>query len=154
MPVLVTSKTKKKNKDHWRTPPEIYDRLHAEFHFTIDAAAEPHNAKCDRFYTKEDNGLKQRYGTETVWCNPPYSRGQIVRWARKAYKSSRNGALWVLLVPASVDTGWCHDWVFGKAEVRFPRGRVRFLKPSGKRGKTPNFASMICVFWPPGRGLK
>lgn len=30
-------------KDDWRTPPELYERIDREFHFTLDAACETHN---------------------------------------------------------------------------------------------------------------
>ena len=41
--------------------------------FTVDVAAAPHNTKCERFYTAEQDGLAQSWAGETVWCNPPYS---------------------------------------------------------------------------------
>ena len=75
----------------WATPPHIFRALDEEFHFTLDVCASSANAKCARFFTAEEDGLKQDWGSETVWCNPPYGRGQIERWARKALESSRGG---------------------------------------------------------------
>jgi hypothetical protein len=34
----------------WATPPEIFEPLHAEFGFTLDACATADNAKLPRFY--------------------------------------------------------------------------------------------------------
>ena len=46
-------------KDDWETPQALFDELDREFHFTLDAAASPTNAKCVKYYTKENNGLAQ-----------------------------------------------------------------------------------------------
>lgn len=40
------------------TPQEFFDRLNAEFHFTLDAAATDKTAKCPVYYTPETDGLK------------------------------------------------------------------------------------------------
>ena len=61
-------------KDEWETPKYIYDKLNQEFNFTLDPCASKENAKCDKFYTKEDDGLKQDWSGETVFMNPPYGR--------------------------------------------------------------------------------
>lgn len=64
--VLFSSKT-----DSWETPQDFFDMLDAEFGFTLDAAADARNHKCPRYYTREQDGLKQPW-PGTVWCNPPY----------------------------------------------------------------------------------
>lgn len=46
----------------WETPQEVFDALNSEFHFTLDAAATKENAKCERYFTKTENGLKQSWG--------------------------------------------------------------------------------------------
>jgi len=71
--------------DEWSTPQDLFDRLNDEFHFTIDVCASEENTKVSRYYTKEQDGLKQDWTGETVWCNPPYGR-QIKRWIHKAYE--------------------------------------------------------------------
>ena len=71
--------------EDWSTPQWLFDQLNAEFNFTIDVCASECNAKVQRFFTKEQDGLKQDWSGETVWCNPPYGR-QIKRWIYKAYK--------------------------------------------------------------------
>ena len=63
-----------KDRDELGTPPELFESLHRRFHFTVDAAALPHNAKLARFWTPEDDGLERSWEGERVWCNPPYSR--------------------------------------------------------------------------------
>ena len=73
------------SSDEWETPQELFDKLNAEFHFTIDVCASKENAKVNRYFTKEQDGLKQDWTGETVWCNPPYGK-QIKHWIHKAYE--------------------------------------------------------------------
>jgi phage N-6-adenine-methyltransferase len=116
--------------DEWSTPQAFFDKLNRRYHFTLDPCATPENAKCPIFFTREQDGLKQDWGTHRAFCNPPYGR-TIGAWARKCFEASQRGALVVLFVPARTDTRWFHDWVHGKADVKFVRGRLRFgrLKP-------------------------
>jgi phage N-6-adenine-methyltransferase len=108
----------------WGTPRELFDRLNHEFGFDVDVCALPENAKVDRFFTPDDDGLAQEW-RGVCWCNPPYGRGVGV-WLRKAYQSALRGATVVVLIPARTDTRWWHEWVEGKATVRFLQGRLRF----------------------------
>lgn len=130
----------------WETPPEIFNPLNEEFEFTLDPCATHQTAKCRRYFTPEDDGLRQSWAGETVFMNPPYGR-QIGRWVRKAWEESRKGATVVALLPARVDTGWFHDYILGQAEIRFLRGRVYFRRNGGQVDRAP-FPSMIVVFRP------
>ena len=130
------------NTDLWETPQNFFDKLDEEFHFTLDACALPENAKCDRYFTPEMDGLSKNWGG-VVWCNPPYGK-DIVRWVRKASESAQNGATVVLLVHARTDTRWFHDYIYGKAEIRFVKGRLKF---GGSKHNAP-FPSMVVVFRP------
>lgn len=127
--------------DLWETPQWFFDRLNEEFHFETDVCALPENAKCEKYFTPEQDGLKQDW-TGVCWCNPPYGR-QIGKWVEKAAKSN---ATVVMLVPARTDTAWFHDWILPFAEVWFVRGRLRF---GGAEHSAP-FPSMVCVFEPNG----
>lgn len=82
--VMFSSKT-----DLWATPQAFFDELNREFGFTLDVAAAPENAKCEKFYTKEQDGLVQPWDG-TVWCNPPYGR-TVGDWVRKAYETHVRG---------------------------------------------------------------
>ena len=44
-------------KMDWRTPKGFFRELDQEFHFGLDAAATPENAKCERYFTQEMDGL-------------------------------------------------------------------------------------------------
>jgi phage N-6-adenine-methyltransferase len=137
-PVLFSSAT-----DEWSTPQAFFDKLDRRYHFTLDPCATPENAKCPIYFTREQNGLEQDWGTHRVFCNPPYGR-TMAAWARKCFEASQRGALVVLLVTARTDTRWYHDWVYGKAEVEFIRGRLKF----GKADNCAPFSSMLCVYRP------
>lgn len=131
---LFSSKT-----DLWETPQDFFDKLNDEFHFDLDVCALPENAKCDRYYTPDQDGLKQEW-SGVCWRNPPYGRG-IWRWIKKASESK--GTV-VCLVPARTDTKWFHEYILGKAEIRFIKGRLTF---QGGQNHAP-FPSMIAVFRP------
>lgn len=126
----------------WSTPQDFYNRLDAEFHFTLDPCALPSNAKCKKYFTPDDDGLSQDWGGQVVFCNPPYGR-KVKDWVRKCYEESRKpGTLVVLLVFARTDTAWFHDYVYGKAEIRFVRGRLKF---GGQKNPAPA-PSMVVVY--------
>lgn len=127
--------------EDWATPQWLFDRLNDEFHFTLDVCASEKNAKVSRFFTKDQDGLKQDWSGETVWCNPPYGR-QIRQWIYKAYKHFIGGGTSVLLIPSRTDTSWFHDYVIGQAEIRFIRGRIKF---EGAKYNAP-FPSMVVIY--------
>jgi hypothetical protein len=52
----------------WATPQDFFDKLDAEFHFTVDLCATPENAECAAFFSRADNGLGRR-GPEHLWKN-------------------------------------------------------------------------------------
>lgn len=97
----------------------------------------PENAKCEKFFTPEMDGLKQEW-TGVCWCNPPYGR-QIGKWVEKACKSF---ATVVMLIPARTDTKWFHDYCLPYGKIEFLRGRLKF---GGCENPAP-FPSMIVVF--------
>lgn len=108
---------------NWCTPWQLFDSLNKEFNFVLDAAATDKSAKCKIYFTPETDGLSQdwNYGG-AVFCNPPYGR-QIGKWVRKAYEESlKMGGAIVLLIPSRTDTSYFHDYIYGKAEIRFLRG--------------------------------
>ena len=81
---------KTSNSEEWGTPQDFYDKLDAEFHFTLDPCSTDENAKCEKHFTKEQDGLKQDWGHETVFCNPPYGR-TIAAWCKKCYEHAHRG---------------------------------------------------------------
>ena len=127
--------------DMWGTPQEFFQRMDEEYHFETDVCAIKENAKCPHFYSPEDDGLAKTW-TGICWMNPPYGR-TIGKWVQKAAMSAnKNGATVVMLLPARTDTKWFHRYIYGKAEIRFIAGRLKF--GCGKHNAP--FPSMVVVF--------
>ena len=124
--------------NEWATPQELFDELNQEFRFTLDPCATHENAKCEKYYTVTEDGLSKDWTGETVFCNPPYGR-QIGKWVAKAYNTKTTT---VMLIPARTDTSYFHDYIYGRTEIRFIRGRLKF----GDGKKDAPFPSMIVVF--------
>lgn len=135
-------------KSDWETPQDLFNKLHDEFHFTLDAAASEHNHKLPRYYTESENGLAQDWGGERVFCNPPYGSKETGLWTEKCWKEAQKpNTLVVLLIPARTDRKSFHDFIYNKPNVtiRFLRGRLQFEDKGQKIGTAP-FPSMICIF--------
>lgn len=129
--------------DLWSTPQEFFNELDIEFNFTLDSCATIENAKCSKFYTKAEDGLKQDWVGETVFCNPPYGR-EISKWVKKCYEESKkpNTAV-VMLIPARTDTKYFHKYIYHQTkEIRFIKGRLKF----GNAKNSAPFPSMVVVF--------
>jgi phage N-6-adenine-methyltransferase len=107
----------------WTTPDSVFKPLDDEFHFTLDVCATPENAKCQQFFTKEQNALQQEW-TGICWMNPPYGK-DMKKWVRKAWDAAGKGATVVSLLPARTNSNYWHDYCF-KGEVRFLRGYIKF----------------------------
>ena len=137
MDVHYSSKT-----NEWSTPQDFFDELDKEFNFTLDPCATSENAKCTKYFTVEDDGLKQDWSKDTVFMNPPYGR-EIKYWVQKAYEESLKGAMVVCLIPARTDTAYWHDYIFCKADdIRFLRGRLKF----GDSKNPAPFPSAIIIY--------
>ena len=143
--------------DCWETPPELFSVYDREFHFDCDVAADHENTKVkDNWIAEGSDALKCPWGGRN-WCNPPYSK--VLDFTKKATEEAQKGNLTVMLIPARTDTRFFHDYIYNKpnVEVRFLKGRVKFINPNGKllRGTKMNgsnnaapFPSMIVVFKP------
>ena len=137
MDVHYSSKT-----NEWSTPQDFFDELDKEFNFTLDPCATSENAKCTKYFTVEDDGLKQDWSNDIVFMNPPYGR-DIKYWIKKAYEESLNGATVVCLIPSRTDTAYWHNYIFGKADdIRFLRGRLKF----GESKNPAPFPSAIIIY--------
>lgn len=55
--VMYSSKT-----DQWATPDDFFKELDQEFHFNLDPCADEQNHKCEKYFTKKDNGLSKDWG--------------------------------------------------------------------------------------------
>jgi len=133
------------DKQDWETPREIFEALHREFQFTLDPCATQSTAKCSKYYTAEDSGLDKDWAGEVVFMNPPYGRS-IGDWIKKAYREGgKPNTTVVALIPARTDTRYFHSYCMNALELRFIKGRLKFLQKGAEQSSAP-FPSMVVVF--------
>jgi len=123
------------HSDNWETPSYIYDELNKEFDFDFDPCPINHDiSKWD--------GLKVEWGNRN-FINPPYSRKLKEAFVKKAIEQSKKGKLCVLLLPVSTSTVLFHDYILPhKKEIRFIKGRVKFIGYNTYGEKVSNKAGM------------
>lgn len=144
----------------WETPDELFQELDRVYHFTLDACARPENAKCQKFFTKKEDGLAQDWRGNVVYCCPPSGTRNLRLWVAKgAAEGKKKNTTVVMLLPVSTDAAWFQEHIYLQPGVRvhFLPERVKFtnrLLPSyakyGQNG-TKNPAggmrpSMVVVF--------
>lgn len=148
--------------DNLETPWEFFEPLNERFGFTLDVAALPHNAKCERFYTPEDDGLAQAWTGERVWCNPPYSN--IEPWVAKAqdewaFADQKGCDAIVMLLPANrTEQKWWQrhvepyrDRPDSSLRVEFLAGRLRFIRHGHDKvepNQRPPFGCCLLIWEP------
>ncbi len=149
------------NRDDLGTDPELFARLNERFHFTLDVAATQANAKCERYYTLEDDGLVRRWDGR-AWCNPPYS--QLGVWVKKAWTEWTSEPpppmrldFIVMLVPANrPEQAWWQEQVEpyrdrpgSSLHTEFLRGRQRFVMPGAEAigpNERPPFGCVLLIW--------
>lgn len=108
--------------DYMRTPPEIFEPLHAKHQFAVDLCANDENHLVDVFLGEEINALS--YGWRTIlgtrdwgFWNPPYSRGHLDAWCAKARLEATWGVRSVGLIPATPGAGWFQRHLYAGASA-------------------------------------
>lgn len=91
------------------TPPWLLAVVREFGVITLDPCTVAHNpVGAMRFYTEAQDGLRAPWDCDggLVWCNPPWSRGQVHKWAGKAISEALGGCEVIMLTLADVRTGW------------------------------------------------
>ena len=88
-----------------------------------------------------EDGLHQPWHGN-VFMNPPYPAGKWVAKAVSEIERPEGASIVVALLKVTTDVQWWHEYVEGKAEVRFIKGRLRFGD-----GKTPAPFPSCIVIW-------
>ena len=144
-------------KSEWCTPLYLYEKLDAEFHFDIDAACTAENCLCKFGFAKEfQDALTIDWSNPpdfkknpTIFLNPPYGRGVIEAFTKKAFEASQKGATVVCLVPFS-GAGWFRKYCLKAYEIRI-LGRVKYIGFAADGTlirNSPTFDSCVVVFYP------
>ncbi|MBV6817537.1 phage N-6-adenine-methyltransferase [Rahnella sp. PD12R] len=149
------SNTPAEYKDGWRTPPELFSALNAEFGFILDAAASATNALCQHFITEEQNTLETPWNSVMpnipgyAWLNPPYSN--VTPFVQKAAaENAEHFTGCVMLLNADTSVGWFREAISTAHEVRFiTGGRLAFLSAETGKPVSGNNKGQMLIIWHP-----
>ena len=156
------------------TPRSLAKILSRDFGpFDLDAAAAPHNAVCDKFYTEADDGTRQPWGPvlyqrkkeqltrpARVFINPPYREPCPEQFSRKALEEAQNGiASSLMLIPVTkTEQDFWHRYVVGlgsksgpgpgASAILFVVGRISF--ELGGVPQTQNDHASVLILWEAG----
>jgi len=114
-------------EDNYGTPKKFLQAafLKYDIHPIVDVCATQKNTKCRQYYTIKNSALHKEW-KGPFFMNPPYS--QISLFMAKAYAQHKlNNLDGMILTYSKTDTKWWHDYVEGKAEIHFIKGRIKFL---------------------------
>lgn len=50
------------NSNEWGTPDDLFEELKSEFHFNLDPCSNGTNAKCEKYFTANEDGLSRCWG--------------------------------------------------------------------------------------------
>lgn len=152
--------------DQWRSPDALWWGINSLYGpFVLDLFADRDNAKCEAFYTAEDNALTQDWSARlaelngAAYANPPYSRAskyeeQYITGMRHIIAHTMAmrdaGGRYVYLIKAATSETW---WPEEADHIAFIRGRVSFDLPAWYRPapgqpseSTAGFGAAIAVF--------
>ncbi len=139
------------DRDSWCTPGWLVDLIG---HVDLDAASNERTMVDAEQYCRVDEGddglwdamgtgayrvlggrIPQRCGPETrVFINPPYSRGQVVRWV-KHYRDTQ----FIFLLRWDPSTEWFAELYPYCTHVWFPDRRINFEPPPGVKSSSNPF---------------
>ncbi len=130
----------------WYTPQEFTDAARDVLGgIDLDPAscAEANTVvRATRYFDIDVDGRAQEWGGR-VWLNPPYAQPLIADFAEavatKAYRAA------IVLVNNATETAWFHRMCERASAICFPRGRVRFWGPEGRRGAPLQGQALIYV---------
>mgnify|MGYP002132553610 CR=1 FL=1 len=147
-----TEKTWSKN-DNWETKDYILDWIKREI-FDWQPFFDPCPLSIE---DSEWNFQIQFDGLAIDWktrnfINPPYNITDKPKFVKKAFDESKKWNTCVLLLPATTETKWFHDYLANNACIYLIKWRVKFKWYNSKweyvTNKTGQSGSMICVLWP------
>jgi len=92
----------------------------------IDVCGSRWSHLCLKTIMQKQNSLLLNWD-EDFFMNPPYSK--IDQFIKKAYiQHKKNNVSGLILIFAKTDTKFWHQYIEGKAEVHFIKGRIKFWR--------------------------
>jgi hypothetical protein len=135
------------------TPQHVLDVFRGYADIILDPCSIASNpVRARHHFVRSDDGLNQGWHFEYshsgwTFVNPPYSRGQLVRWAHKAHGEHKAFGLEIgMLVPSDMSTGWAHFLLKHANAVGFWKQRIRFQLPDGSYESGAKFGSAVYYF--------
>jgi len=131
------------NSIEWLTPPEI---VKACGEFDLDPCS-PIDRPWDtakKHYTIRDDGFNKEWHGR-VWLNPPYGL-ETFKWVKRLADHG-NG---IALIFARTETKGFHAQVWRRAHsLLFLKGRLKFYRPDGSKGKLGAGAPSVLISYSP-----
>jgi len=136
-------KIRKPIHDNWGTPEYLLNDIRKEFGSFFDPCPLNNDLKLW-------DGLKSDWNGMVHYINPPYNRKDKELFIRKAFEESKKGKICIMLLPVSTSTKIFHEIIYPNAEIRFLKGRVKFIgiNTAGKKvtNKCGMHDSMLVIF--------
>jgi phage N-6-adenine-methyltransferase len=141
---------KGKGNDCFKTPDFIFKQLDSIFDFTIDAACNTDDCKCDNgfYFDNGDDGLVNSWIYNRVFCNPPFS--DKTNWILKAdYEVQNNNCPIVVMILPSLcmDTEIWHSRIENKYHYEILKGRISFINPITNKPQKGNNSGTVIVYF-------
>jgi len=158
--------------DQWCTPEPLFWGINAMFGpLVLDLFADDTNAKCEAFYSAEDNSLTKDWSERlaqlngAAFANPPYSRAskcedEYITGMRHILKHTiamrELGGRYVFFIKSATGEVW---WPENADHISFIRGRISFELPTWYRPapgepaeSSAGFGAAIAIFDKTWRG--
>lgn len=145
-PILKQEYLKSDEKDTYKTPRYLIERLEKEFgQITLDVCANEQNKVCENFISKEQNALVSDWTTSgIVFCNPPYSKKD--EFLEKAIEQSKTGQKIIMLVPCTPETLFFRQCKDKSNWLLCMNGRLVFEGLGNNENSQAKFPSMLIFF--------
>ncbi len=145
--------------DRWGTDRALVCKLAEELtqqEFDWDFAAEDRTNVApnpDSYFGPDHTHLSKRDALAASWSgvarigflNPPFTL--LPQFVAKAYEERLKGVCTVAVLPVKAEQPWWHEFVSKADELRFLKGRLRYIDPeTGQLGDSARFASCVVVF--------
>ena len=139
----------------WCTPREILDLAVEQFGaIDLDPCYDPAsivNASTRYDIRAGQDGLALPWPAGAkVWCNPPYARGEVKRWAAKAAEHVQGGGEVLFLINVQTGSQYWRDVIWPHVDALcFAAPRVHFFRAEGGSEETATLNlcdSVICYF--------
>lgn len=127
--------------NEWYTPPEFIEAAREVLGgIDLDPASSVvanERVRASRIFTAEDSGLNQEWPVGNIWMNPPYAQPLVGQFADRFAAEIRRGSTGIVLVNNATETAWFQTLATVCSAICFPKTRIRFMDPTGKRSGAP-----------------